>query len=194
LPFFGEVLDISLIGSRGRDAIFIKGLVKIDLLASFLGRRQACGPNNVPFWVRLHYENISSICYRCGHLGHSFSRCPNTHNPLDHEARGSWMSIGRMGFRIVKNSLQKFMQNQIKAKKMDSEKSYFGQLSFVTKEKRFGYTVQSLEEEPELEDKENEIDFHAIPLTLSFGSADNLKHPKADTRTNNGKRTIASDG
>ncbi|CAN1193782.1 hypothetical protein LINPERHAP2_LOCUS42175 [Linum perenne] len=39
LMYFGEVLDISLFGSRGRDAVFIKGLVKIDLLASFLGRR-----------------------------------------------------------------------------------------------------------------------------------------------------------
>ncbi|CAN1132960.1 hypothetical protein LINPERHAP2_LOCUS7367 [Linum perenne] len=58
LRYFGEVLDISLFGSRGRDAVFIKDLVRIGLLASFLGRRQACGPDNVMFWVRLHYENI----------------------------------------------------------------------------------------------------------------------------------------
>ncbi|CAN1149579.1 hypothetical protein LINPERHAP2_LOCUS17097 [Linum perenne] len=70
LPYFGELLDISLFGSRGRDAVFIKGQVRIDLLASFLGRRRACGPDNIPFWVRLHYENISSICYRCGFMGH----------------------------------------------------------------------------------------------------------------------------
>ncbi|CAN1124768.1 hypothetical protein LINPERHAP2_LOCUS2535, partial [Linum perenne] len=117
--FFGEVLDISLFGSRGRDAIFIKGLVKIDLLASFLGRSQACGLDNNAFWVRLHYESIASICFRCGHLGHSSLRCPHTHIPLDHEARGPWMSIGRIGFRIMANRLQKYIQNQNKAKRND---------------------------------------------------------------------------
>ncbi|CAN1178429.1 hypothetical protein LINPERHAP2_LOCUS33655 [Linum perenne] len=134
LLYFGEVLDISLFGSRGRDAIFIKELVRIDLLTSFLGRRQACGPDNIHFWVRLHYEDISSIYYHCGFLGHS-SRCPHTHIPLDREVRGSWMSIGRVGFRIAENSLQKYMQNQIKAKKMDSSNSEFVQLNFVTEEK-----------------------------------------------------------
>ncbi|CAN1141355.1 hypothetical protein LINPERHAP2_LOCUS12442 [Linum perenne] len=156
LLLFGEVIDVSLFGSRGRDAIFIKGLVKIDLLAPFLGRRQACGPDNIPFWVRLHYENISLICYRCGLLGHSFARCPHTHIPVDHEARGSWMSIGKVGFRIMENSLQKYMQNQRKSKRMESGNQEIGQFSFVTKEKRFGYSVQPIEDEPSLESKDGE--------------------------------------
>ncbi|CAN1125438.1 hypothetical protein LINPERHAP2_LOCUS2904 [Linum perenne] len=94
LSYFEDVIDISLFGSSGRDAVFIKGLVRIDLLASFVGRRQACGPDNVLFWVRLHYENIASMCYRCGFLGHPSARCPHTDIPFDLEVRGSWMSIG----------------------------------------------------------------------------------------------------
>ncbi|CAN1129488.1 hypothetical protein LINPERHAP2_LOCUS5247 [Linum perenne] len=141
LGYFGEVLDISLFGSRGRDAVFIKGLVRIDLLTSFLGRRQACGPDNVLFWVRLHYENISAMCYRCGFLGHSLSRCTHLDIPIDLEVRGSWMSIGRVGFRIMEDSLQKYIQNQGKAKRSNSTNSELNQFSFVTKEKRFGYSV-----------------------------------------------------
>ncbi|CAN1179197.1 hypothetical protein LINPERHAP2_LOCUS34073 [Linum perenne] len=65
LPYFGELLDISLFGSRGRDVIFIKGLVRIDLLASFLGRRRACGPDNIPFLgqtpLREHLVHLLSV-------------------------------------------------------------------------------------------------------------------------------------
>ncbi|CAN1141944.1 hypothetical protein LINPERHAP2_LOCUS12788 [Linum perenne] len=142
LMYFGEVLDISLFGSRGRDAVFIKGRVKINLLASFQGRRQACGPDNVMFWVRLHYESISSMCFRCGFLGHSSSRCPHTDIPFDMEVRGPWMCIGRVGFRIMENSLQKYILNQAKAKKIKSGNSELGEFSFVTKEKKFGFSVQ----------------------------------------------------
>ncbi|CAN1170891.1 hypothetical protein LINPERPRIM_LOCUS7677 [Linum perenne] len=182
LTFFGEVLDISLFGSRGRDAIFIKGLVMIDLLAPFLGRRQACGPDNIPFWVRLHYENISLICYRCGLLGHSFSRCPHTHIPVDHEARGSWMSIGKVGFRIVENSLQKYMQNQLKAKRKESGQQEIGQFSFVTKEKRFGYTVQPAEDEPGMEDKEIGSGSSTAPKRQSALPPQNKKYATAGSK------------
>ncbi|CAN1165815.1 hypothetical protein LINPERHAP2_LOCUS26380 [Linum perenne] len=156
LRYFGDVLDISLFGSRGRDAVFIKGLVRIDLLASFLGRRQACGPDNVLFWVRLHYENISSMCFRCGFLGHSSSRCPHLDIPFDLEVRGPWMSIGRVGFRILESSLQKYMLNQSKAKKSKEASTELGQFSFVTKEKRFGFSVQPKIRESGREDEEME--------------------------------------
>ncbi|CAN1166344.1 hypothetical protein LINPERHAP2_LOCUS26662 [Linum perenne] len=194
LRFFGELLDISLFGSRGRDAIFIKGLVRIDLMASFLGRRQACGPDNIPFWVRLQYESISSICYRCGFLGHASLRCPHTDIPLDHEARGPWMSIGRVGFRIVESSLQKYMQNQIKAKKSKPQNSDFGEFSFVTKEKRFGYSVQPLVDETGLEENGVETGSSAassklpgLPITCRQLTKDGAKPP-------NGSGPLSSDG
>ncbi|CAN1269630.1 hypothetical protein LINPERPRIM_LOCUS13653 [Linum perenne] len=194
LPFFGEVLDVSLFGSRGRDAIFIKGLVKMDLLASFLGRRRACGPDCVPFWVRLHYENISSFCFRCGLLGHSSSRCPHTHLQMDHEARGPWMSIGRVGFRIVENSLQKYIQNQANAKKKKSEESEIGQFSFVTKEKRFGYTVHPLEDEPLRDDKDCEDGTLADSSKSPIISSSARLPPRGCLSMNNGRGTIGSDG
>ncbi|CAN1172299.1 hypothetical protein LINPERHAP2_LOCUS30091 [Linum perenne] len=196
LPFFGEVLDVSLFGSRGRDAIFIKGLVKIDLLASFLGRRKACGPDNIPFWVRLHYESISCICFRCGYLGHSSSRCPHSHIPLDHEARGPWMNIGRVGFRIMENSLQKYIQNQNKAKKkkMESENLDFGQFSFVTKEKRFGYTVEPLKDESEMENNDEDVVSVAIPSKMPCAASANRSLHVAGSRRNIRRGPPASDG
>ncbi|CAN1193960.1 hypothetical protein LINPERHAP2_LOCUS42291 [Linum perenne] len=162
LRYFGEVIDISLFGSSGRDAVFIKGLARIDLLASFLGRMQACGPDNVLFWVRLHYENIASMCYRCGFLGHPMARCPHTDIPVDLEVRGSWMSIGRVGFRILENSLQKYIQNQAKGKKGDLVNSEVGQFSFVTKEKRFGYSVQPNGRRNDFADNEFDVEKHAV--------------------------------
>ncbi|CAN1188189.1 hypothetical protein LINPERHAP2_LOCUS39172 [Linum perenne] len=194
LPYFGELLDISLFGSRRRDAVFIKGLVRIDLLASFLGRRQACGPDNIPFWVRLHYENISSICYRCGFLGHASLRCPHTDIPLDHEARGSWMSIGRVGFGIMENSLQNYMQNQIKAKKLESENSDFGQYSFVTKEKKFGYTVQPLVDESGLDGYEKETSADAGFPNQSARPPVSKKQLKDGAKSLNGRCSAPSEG
>ncbi|CAN1126364.1 hypothetical protein LINPERHAP2_LOCUS3394 [Linum perenne] len=194
LPFFGELLDISLFGSRGRDAVFIKGLVRIDLLASFLGRRLACGPDNIPFWVRLHYENISSICYRCGFLGHASLRCPHMDIPLDHEARGSWMSIGRVGFRIMENSLQKYIQNQIKAKRSEPENSDIGQFSFVTKEKRFGYSVQLLVDESGSDEKDAETGSFAASSKQPGSPSASRKVPKDGAMPPIGRGPHQSDG
>ncbi|CAN1184768.1 hypothetical protein LINPERHAP2_LOCUS37173 [Linum perenne] len=194
LGYFGEVLDISLFGSRGRDAVFIKGLVRIDLSASFLGRRQACGPDNVLFWVRLHYENILAMCYRCGFLGHSLSRCHHLDIPFDLEVRGSWMSIGRVGFRIMENSLQKYMQNQGKAKRINSTDSELNQFSFVTKEKRFGYSIRPTAGLSKLEEEVLESDQAADTGNPQIRSRQNQDRSRAGDEGYVRRRTTVSEG
>ncbi|CAN1127587.1 hypothetical protein LINPERHAP2_LOCUS4134 [Linum perenne] len=114
LRYFGDVLDISLFGSRGRDAVFIKGLVRIDLLASFVGRRQACGPETSCFG----YVSTMRILPLCATVVDSSDTCLQ-----DVRTRISLLTW-----------------------------------SFVTKEKRFGYSAQPNNKGKELEDNELELD------------------------------------
>ncbi|CAN1140219.1 hypothetical protein LINPERHAP2_LOCUS11732, partial [Linum perenne] len=132
--------------------------------------------------------------YRCGFLGHASLRCPHTDIPLDHEARGPWMSIGRVGFRIMESSLQKYIQNQIKAKRSEPGNSDFGEFSFVTKEKRFGYSVQPLVDEAGLEDNEVETGSFAASSKQPGLPIAHRQLPKDGAKPPNGRGSQSSDG
>ncbi|CAN1852369.1 hypothetical protein LINPERHAP1_LOCUS40613 [Linum perenne] len=105
LGAIGEVNDVGLFELRNDEGVFIKGMVKMDLLSSFLGRRLAKINDGRSFWVYFQYERIPSICFRCGYLGHNQARCPATHIPTNPESRGPWMIIPRAGRRLNPNSL-----------------------------------------------------------------------------------------
>ncbi|CAN1152092.1 hypothetical protein LINPERHAP2_LOCUS18527 [Linum perenne] len=105
LGSIGEVVDVGIFELRNDEGLFIKGLVKMDLLSSFLGRRLAKIRDGRSFWIFFQYERIPSICFRCGLLGHNQARCPATHLPFNPESRGPWMIIPRVGRRLNPNSM-----------------------------------------------------------------------------------------
>ncbi|CAN1170842.1 hypothetical protein LINPERPRIM_LOCUS7648, partial [Linum perenne] len=105
LGSIGEVKDVGLFELRNDEGVFIKGLVNIDLLSSFLGRRLAKIREGRSFWIYFQYERIPSICFRCGLLGHNQAWCPSPHLPTNPESRGPWMIIPRVGRRLNPNSL-----------------------------------------------------------------------------------------
>ncbi|CAN1235184.1 hypothetical protein LINPERPRIM_LOCUS4432 [Linum perenne] len=108
LAYYGEVKDVSLFRALGTIAVFIKGLVKIDLLSPFFGRRKACGDDGKEFWVIQQYEGLRTICFICGRVAHTTSRCPDTETSPDWVGRGTWMFIQKdIGFRVEGSTLQK---------------------------------------------------------------------------------------
>ncbi|CAN0876663.1 hypothetical protein LINGRAHAP2_LOCUS11436 [Linum grandiflorum] len=73
----------------------------IDLLCSFFGRRIARDENGSEFWVRLCYEGLPPVCFRCGRLGHNHDRCPTPDAPLNLDECGPWISLPAGVYRRV---------------------------------------------------------------------------------------------
>ncbi|CAN1136344.1 hypothetical protein LINPERPRIM_LOCUS21034, partial [Linum perenne] len=139
LAYYGEVKDVALFGTLGSIAVFIKGLVKIDLLAPFFGRRKACGDDGKEFWVIQQYEGLRSICFICGRVAHTTSRCPDTETPPDWVGRGTWMFAPKdIGFRIEGSTLQK--KNSIGIAIKPSLPPYLN-FEFATMERKRSFTI-----------------------------------------------------
>ncbi|CAN0890541.1 hypothetical protein LINGRAHAP2_LOCUS16498 [Linum grandiflorum] len=73
----------------------------MDLLRPFFGRRRAEDEHGNEFWVRLCYEGLPPVCYKCGRMGHNHGRCPDSVRPLNLEERGPWMSLPTSLYRRV---------------------------------------------------------------------------------------------
>ncbi|CAN0858319.1 hypothetical protein LINGRAHAP2_LOCUS7194 [Linum grandiflorum] len=96
LDLIGEVVDVGVFSSPD-----LRGFVRLDVLRPFFGRRKACDEKNNEFWVRLRYEGLPPICFRCGRMGHNHGRCPDLLTPLDYELRGPWISLPTGSYRRV---------------------------------------------------------------------------------------------
>ncbi|CAN0925006.1 hypothetical protein LINGRAHAP2_LOCUS34512 [Linum grandiflorum] len=68
----GEVLSSEIFSARpnGAGRLFLKVVVRMDLLASFPGKVEAVVPHEPSFDVLLGYEGIPALCFLCGQLGH----------------------------------------------------------------------------------------------------------------------------
>ncbi|CAN0897555.1 hypothetical protein LINGRAHAP2_LOCUS19203 [Linum grandiflorum] len=102
LGLIGEVVDVGVFSSPDLPGYFLRGFVRLDVLRPFFGRRKACDEEtNREFWVRLRYEGLPPICFRCGRMGHNNGRCSDLVTPLDHEQRGPWISLPTGSYRRV---------------------------------------------------------------------------------------------
>ncbi|CAN0840813.1 hypothetical protein LINGRAHAP2_LOCUS2935 [Linum grandiflorum] len=101
LGLIGEVLDAGMFSSPEQSGYFLRGFVRLDVLRPFYGRRKARDENDAEFWVRLQYEGIPPLCFRCGRMGHNHGRCPDAPTPLNLEDRGPWISLPTGVYRRV---------------------------------------------------------------------------------------------
>ncbi|CAN0837910.1 hypothetical protein LINGRAHAP2_LOCUS1922 [Linum grandiflorum] len=99
----GALIDAGLFSSQleGRGSHFIKCIVKVDLLKSLQGRIQAPFGDKRPLWIRLRYEDLPTVCFTCGLLGHGHDHCPYSAilrwNPQE---RGAWMLAKPHGHKV----------------------------------------------------------------------------------------------
>ncbi|KAI0522509.1 hypothetical protein KFK09_004888 [Dendrobium nobile] len=63
------------------------------------------------FFQKFEYENLSSLCFKCGRIGHIDSVCPNVVIPIDYEIPfGPWMQVQ---FKNKKNSRKYQLKSRI---------------------------------------------------------------------------------
>ncbi|CAN0861866.1 hypothetical protein LINGRAHAP2_LOCUS8325 [Linum grandiflorum] len=94
LAKIGDIISADLYTSRsnGQGLTFVKVKVQMNLLGSFRGRIKAKVENEMPFWAYLRYENLQSVCFVCGLLGHTNRSCPyEAVLTPNRDARGKWM-------------------------------------------------------------------------------------------------------
>ncbi|CAN0863492.1 hypothetical protein LINGRAHAP2_LOCUS8707 [Linum grandiflorum] len=99
----GTVISADLFSKYpdGHGTRFVKCTVRVNLLQSIAGRIQAVVPNQQPFWVLLRYEDLPTVCFICGMLGHGFKHCQYaTVLPFNREDRGEWMLARPEGHKI----------------------------------------------------------------------------------------------
>ncbi|CAN0903868.1 hypothetical protein LINGRAHAP2_LOCUS22767 [Linum grandiflorum] len=85
----GDIVSANLCTSRsnGKGLTFVKVIVQLNLLGCLHGIK-----NEMPFWVYFRYENLQSLSFVCGLLGHT-----NRSHPYEAvlapkcDARGKWM-------------------------------------------------------------------------------------------------------
>ncbi|CAN1170509.1 hypothetical protein LINPERHAP2_LOCUS29040 [Linum perenne] len=83
LSLIGHVSDAGLFDSRHEVGVFLRGLVRVDVVKPIEGRLKAHPSPDQDFWVRLRYEGLPLVCYWWGLLGHGIKRCPS--NPASVE-------------------------------------------------------------------------------------------------------------
>ncbi|CAN0847730.1 hypothetical protein LINGRAHAP2_LOCUS5135 [Linum grandiflorum] len=99
----GTVISADLFSKypEGHGTRFVKCTVRINLLQSIAGRIQAVVPNQQPFWVLLRYEDLPTVCFICGMLGHGFKHCEySAILPFNRDERGDWMLARPEGHKI----------------------------------------------------------------------------------------------
>ncbi|CAN0879269.1 hypothetical protein LINGRAHAP2_LOCUS12939 [Linum grandiflorum] len=101
LGLIGAVQEVGMFSSPDLPGYFLRGFVRLDLLRPFFGRRLARDEKGNEYWVRLCYEGLPPVCFRCGRLGHNHGRCLTPDAPLDLEERGPWMSLPAGVYRRV---------------------------------------------------------------------------------------------
>ncbi|CAN0847137.1 hypothetical protein LINGRAHAP2_LOCUS4812 [Linum grandiflorum] len=90
----GTVISTDLFSKfpDGHGSRFVKCTVRINLLQSIAGRIKVVVLNQPAFWVLLHYEDLPSVCFICGMLGHGYKHCEYAAVlPFNREERGDWM-------------------------------------------------------------------------------------------------------
>ncbi|CAN0884143.1 hypothetical protein LINGRAHAP2_LOCUS14756 [Linum grandiflorum] len=99
----GSLIKADMYSTRpgGQGQHFVKCLIRIDLLRSIQGRIQAVTPRQLPFWVKLMYEDLPAVCFACGILGHGHRHCPYLALlPNISEERGHWMMTKPFGYKV----------------------------------------------------------------------------------------------
>ncbi|CAN0880684.1 hypothetical protein LINGRAHAP2_LOCUS13791 [Linum grandiflorum] len=99
----GEVLSSDIYSARpnGDGRLFLKVVVRMDLLASFPGKVEAVVPHEPSFDVLLGYEGLPALCFLYSQLSHIQRLC-------DHAAiiksssglQGMWMLVKPTGFLL----------------------------------------------------------------------------------------------
>ena len=75
----GEVIEIDLVGDPGSAwKKFVRIRVDILLGKPFIPGLFLTRPNNIDSWIRLKYENLADMCYKCGMVGHEERSCTGT--------------------------------------------------------------------------------------------------------------------
>ncbi|CAN1799126.1 hypothetical protein LINPERHAP1_LOCUS22013 [Linum perenne] len=142
LSFYGEVEDVGIFKSKGRDGYFVKGKVKLDMLAPFRGKRKAYGFDGREFLVKHQYEGIKALCFRCGLISHMTSRCENSHIHLDWSLRGPWMFIFKhTGTRVESSTFQKIIYPSNQTRRKSEMLPPTSRFKYATTEKKVNHLL-----------------------------------------------------
>ncbi|CAN0917719.1 hypothetical protein LINGRAHAP2_LOCUS30478 [Linum grandiflorum] len=115
----GSLIKDDMYSTRpgGQGQHFVKCLIQIDLLRSIQGRIQAVTPRQLPFWVKLRYEDLPAVCFACGLLGHGHRHCPYLALlPNISEERGHWMMTKPFGYKVRAEDLSEASPSKQKPK------------------------------------------------------------------------------
>ncbi|CAN1246045.1 hypothetical protein LINGRAPRIM_LOCUS3097 [Linum grandiflorum] len=110
----------------GHGSRFVKCTVRINLLQSLAGRIKAVVPNQPPFWVLLRYEDLPTVCFICGMLGHGYKHCQYAAVlPFNREDRGEWMLARPEGHKIKAPNFSESATSKQKRKSQKPVPSFF---------------------------------------------------------------------
>ncbi|CAN0898927.1 hypothetical protein LINGRAHAP2_LOCUS19983 [Linum grandiflorum] len=124
----GTVLSADMFSKYpdGHGSRFIKCTVRINLLQSLAGRIQAVVPNQQPFWVLLRYEDLPTVCFICGMLGHGYKHCAYAEVlPFNREERGDWMLARPEGHKIKTPNFSETATSKQKRRSQKPVPSFF---------------------------------------------------------------------
>ncbi|CAN0875105.1 hypothetical protein LINGRAHAP2_LOCUS10638 [Linum grandiflorum] len=124
----GTVLSADMFSKYpdGHGSRFIKCTVHINLLQSLAGRIQAVVPNQQPFWVLLRYEDLPTVCFIYGMLGHGYKHCAYAAVlPFNREERGDWMLARTEGHKIKTPNFSETATSKQKRRSQKPVPSFF---------------------------------------------------------------------
>ncbi|CAN0872643.1 hypothetical protein LINGRAHAP2_LOCUS10172 [Linum grandiflorum] len=124
----GTVLSADIFSKYpdGHGSRFIKCTVRINLLQSLAGRIRAVVPNQQPFWVLLRYEDLPTVCFICGMLGHGYKHCAYAEVlPFNREERGDWMLARPEGHKIKTPNFSETATSKQKGRSQKPVSSFF---------------------------------------------------------------------
>ncbi|CAN0881857.1 hypothetical protein LINGRAHAP2_LOCUS14470 [Linum grandiflorum] len=124
----GTVISADLFSKfpDGHGSRFVKCTVCINLLQSIAGRIKAMVPNQPAFWVLLRYEDMPTVCFICGMLGHGYKHCEYVVVlPFNREERGDWMLARPEGHKIKAPNFSETATSKQKRKSQKHVPSFF---------------------------------------------------------------------